>query len=76
MFLWRKGNNVTYYDGRKMNEKQERIEFEKVFNGKLSEQEQILKEFRNNMKIRENNTHVIDNNQSANLCTDISNGNT
>ena len=64
------------YNCRKMNEKQERIEFEKVFNGKLSEQEQILKEFRKNMKIRENNTHVIDYNQSAKLCIDFSNGNT
>ena len=64
------------YNYRKMNENQERIEFEKVFNEKLPEQEQIFKEFRNNMKIRENNTHVIDNNQSTNLCTDISNGNT
>ena len=64
------------YNCRIMNEQQERIEFEKVFNGKLLEQEQILNGFRNNMKIRENNTHVIDINQSANFCTDFSNGNT
>ena len=44
--------------------------------GKLSEREKILKGFRRNMETRENNTHEIDKNQSANFCTDFSNGNT
>ena len=64
------------YNCRKINKKKEIIEFEKVFNGKLLEQENFLKGFRRNMETRENNIHEIDKNQSANFCTDFSNGNT
>ena len=52
---------------------EEKILYEKVYNGKLKEQEHILNKFRNNMKIRETIIHEIAG-QSANFCTDISNG--
>ena len=47
---------------------EEKISYEKVYNGKLKEQEKILKKFRNNMKIRETYIHEIAG-QSANFCT-------
>ena len=50
-----------------------KISYEKVYNGKLKEQEEILNKFRNNMKIRQTKLHEIAG-QSANFCTDISNG--
>merc|ERR1711954_604984 len=48
------------------------IHYEKVYNGKLIEQEKILNSFRDNMKIRETKVHEIAS-RSTNFCNDISN---
>ena len=49
------------------------IHYEKVYNGKLIEQEKILNSFRDNMKIRETKVQEIAS-RSTNFCNDISNG--
>ena len=48
------------YECSKMSKEEKTINFEKIYNGKLREKVIVLEKFRNNMKIRENFTHVID----------------
>ena len=57
-----------------LNKKEEKIEFEKIYNGNLTEKGEILKRFRNNMKNREITNHEIGH-RSTNFCKDFSNGN-
>ena len=51
----------------------ENLPYEKLYNGKLKEQETIMRRFRNNMEIRKKLIHEIAG-RSANFCKDISNG--
>ena len=50
-----KEENKHIYTCNKINEEKEKVEFEKVFNGTLTEQVKILERFRKNMEIRAKN---------------------
>ena len=63
------------YNCNVLNKNEGNIKFEKIYNGKLTEQEQILQRFRHNMKHREYTNHEIGY-RSTNFCKDFSNGNT
>ena len=67
-------NMSHIYNCRKINNEENSVKFEKIYNGKLEEQVTIMKKFRNNMGIREKYIHVIAS-RSANICKVISNGN-
>ena len=68
-------NMLHIYNCRKLNKGENLINFEKIYNGKLTEQVTILKKFRNNMEVREKFIHVIAS-RSTNHCKVFSNGNT
>ena len=53
-----KEENKHIYTCNRINEEKDKIEFEKVFNGTLTEQVKILERFRKNMKIREKNEEI------------------